>query len=151
MRSEEERQKISPTYIQDVQKELKSNTRANLVEWLVDVHRGFHLAPETLYLCVFILDKYLSKVSIRKNKLHIVCVACLIIANKYEEVYAPKLKEILKICGEKFTHANVVKREYDILNTLQFDVTTPSAYRFLERFWYMTFGKEANRQIFFFA
>lgn len=134
-----------------MQTEVKASTRANLIEWIIDIHRGFHLVPETLYMTVFILDRYLSIKKVRKSQLHVICVASLLIAQKYEEIFFPKLNEIIEVCDNKFTHAKVVAVEHDILFSLQFDVTTPSAYRFLERFWYMAFGKDGNRQIFFFA
>ena len=151
MRNEEERQKIDPSYLTRVQTEVKASTRANLIEWLIDIHRGFHLVPETLYITVFILDSYLAKKKVRKSQLHVICVASLLIAQKYEEIFFPKLNEILDVCDNKFTHSKVVAMEHDILFTLQFDVTTPSAYRFLERFFHMCCGKEGNRRIFFFA
>jgi hypothetical protein len=34
--------------------------RAVLVDWLIQVHLKFHFLPETLYLCVQILDTYLQ-------------------------------------------------------------------------------------------
>lgn len=32
--------------------EVKDTSRAFLVEWIIDVHRKFRLAPETLYVTV---------------------------------------------------------------------------------------------------
>ena len=151
MRREEERQKVSPHYLNEVQTEVKALTRANLIEWIIDIHRGYHLLPETLYITVFILDKYLSMKKVRKSELHKICVASLLIAQKYEEIFFPKLNAIIAVCDNRFTHAEVVAVEHDILFTLQFDVTTPSAYRFLERFWHIVYGKTGNRRIFFFA
>ena len=69
MRKEELRLKVSPTYLQEVQnpKEIKDTSRAFLVEWIIDVHRKFRLVPETLYVTVFLIDRYLSTKQIRKN------------------------------------------------------------------------------------
>ena len=152
MRREEERQRVLPTYLTEVQTSFKSNMRANLVEWITDVHRGFHLSAETLYMVVFLIDKYLSTKKVKTRQLQLVSVAALLIAMKYEEIYSPKLKDVLSICEGKFKHGEVVDMEFDILFTLQFDVQTPSSYRFLERFHFMCFGKDENkRQIFFLA
>ena len=62
MRSEEARLKISPTFLKDVQvsTEVKDTSRAFLVEWIIDVHRKFRLVPETLYVTVFLIDRFLS-------------------------------------------------------------------------------------------
>lgn len=58
----------------------------------------------------------------------------LLISTKYEEIYPPELKDLLSVSENKFSRAEVLKMEREMLMTLQFDVTTPSAYRFLERF-----------------
>jgi len=127
---------VAPTYLQEVQnpKEIKDTSRAFLVEWIIDVHRKFRLVPETLYVTVFLIDRFLSLKQIRKNQLHILGVASLLISTKYEEIYPPELKDLLSVSENKFTRAEVLAMERDMLLTLQFDITTPSAYRFLERF-----------------
>ena len=35
--------------------------RAILIDWLIEVHMKFKLMPETLFLTVTLIDKYLSK------------------------------------------------------------------------------------------
>ena len=53
---------VSPDYLHKVQlpTEVKDTSRAFLVEWIIDVHRKFRLLPETLYVTVFLIDRYLS-------------------------------------------------------------------------------------------
>jgi len=136
MRQEESRLKVSPAYLKEVQlpNEVKDTSRAFLVEWIIDVHRKFRLVPETLYVTVFLIDRFLSLKQIRKNQLHILGVTSLLIATKYEEIYPPELKDLLSVSENKFTRAEVLQMEKDMLLTMQFDVTAPSAYRFLERY-----------------
>lgn len=43
--------------------------RAILIDWLVDVHLKFKLLPESLYLTVNLIDRYLSKERVGKEKL----------------------------------------------------------------------------------
>lgn len=43
------------------QLEINETMRSILVDWLVDVSRKFKLLPETLFLTVYILDKYIEK------------------------------------------------------------------------------------------
>jgi len=40
--------------------EVKDTSRAFLIEWIIDVHRKFRLKPETLYVTVYIIDRFLS-------------------------------------------------------------------------------------------
>jgi len=50
-----------------VSNEVKDTSRAFLVEWIIDVHRKFRLLPETLYVTVQLIDRYLSKKQIKKT------------------------------------------------------------------------------------
>ena len=42
------------------QKDINEKMRAILVDWLVQVHLRFHLLPETLYMTINLLDRYLA-------------------------------------------------------------------------------------------
>jgi hypothetical protein len=55
----------------------------------------------------------------------------LLISAKYEEIYPPSLQDFLAVSENKFSKAQVLEMEKDILMTLDFKVTAPSAYRFL--------------------
>jgi len=114
--------------------EVKDTSRAFLVEWIIDVHRKFRLMPETLYVTVFLIDQFLSLQQIKKSQLHILGVTSLLIATKYEEIYPPELKDLLQVSENKFSRAEVLKMELDMLSVLQFQVQVPTSYRFLERF-----------------
>lgn len=96
--------------------EVKDTSRAFLVEWIIDVHRKFRLVPETLYVAVQLIDRYLSIKQIKKNQLHILGVTALLIATKYEEIYPPELKDLLSVSENKFTRSEVLEMERDILN-----------------------------------
>lgn len=114
--------------------EVKDTSRAFLVEWIIDVHRKFRLMPETLYITVQLIDRFLSLKQIKKSQLHILGVTALLITSKYEEIYPPELKDLLSVSENKFTRVEVLAMEYDMLLELQFQITAPTAYRFLERF-----------------
>jgi cyclin B len=43
--------------------------RAILIDWLVEVHLKFKLVPETLYLTVNLIDRYLELVVVNREKL----------------------------------------------------------------------------------
>ncbi len=114
-----------------MQTEVKDTSRGFLVEWIIDVHRKFRLQPETLYVTVSIIDRYLSKIAIKKSQLHLLGVAAILIATKYEEIYPPELKDLLNVSENKFTKEEVLRLESDILSTLEFDFFAPSLLRFL--------------------
>lgn len=41
-----------------LQQEINVRMRRILIEWLVDVHLKFRLLPETLFICVNLMDRY---------------------------------------------------------------------------------------------
>ena len=111
MKKQEEEHLVPPTYLKDVQTDIKDTSRAFLIEWVIDVHRKFRLVPEALYVCVNIIDQYMSKKKITKSQLHLLGVTTLMIAAKYEEIYPPKLRDYLAVSENKFTEKMVLKME----------------------------------------
>ena len=113
MRRIETALKVDPDYLTKVQipTEVKDTSRAFLIEWIIDVHRKFRLLPETLYVTVFIIDRFLSLKQIKKSQLHILGVTSLLISTKYEEIYPPELKDLLTVSENKFKKDEVLKME----------------------------------------
>ena len=150
MKKEEVSKMVPVDYLQKVQSEIKDTSRAFLIEWVIDVHRKFRLTAEALYVSVFILDQFLSKQNLQKSQLHLLGVSTLLIASKYEEIYPPTLTDFLAVSENKFSKQMVIKMEKEILTTLGFNLTAPSAYRFLQR--YRTLNPTCNNdEVFFYA
>jgi len=108
--------------------------RAILVDWLVDVHIKFKLVPETLFLTVNLIDRFLERVQITRQKLQLVGVAAMLIASKYEEIYPPEVKDFVYVTDRAYTKEDILDMEGKILSTLQFHLTFTSSLRFLERY-----------------
>ena len=72
------------------QTDMNEKMRAILIDWIIDVHFKFKLKAETLFLTVWLIDKYLSLKKIKRNKLQLIGVTCMLIACKYEEIYSPE-------------------------------------------------------------
>ena len=75
------------------QPNLTTDMRSILVDWLIQVHLKYKLLPETLYLTINLLDRYLSKVQVNSTYFQLVGVTCMMIASKYEEIYPPNLDD----------------------------------------------------------
>jgi len=142
---------VDADYLSKVQKEVKDTSRAFLLEWIIDVHRKFRLVPECLYVTQFIIDQFLSRKNLPKSQLHLLGVATLLISTKYEEIYPPDLRDLLTVSENKFTRETVIKMEQDILQTLDFKVTSPSAYRFLQRYRRLSQKIVNDEEVFFYA
>jgi|DEB0MinimDraft_12_1074336.scaffolds.fasta_scaffold09880_2 G2/mitotic-specific cyclin 2 len=91
--------------------------------------------PETLYVTVGIIDKTLTHwTNFQKSDLQCLGITALHIAGKYEEIYPPELKTILKVIDNAVTREQVCNLEFQILQKLNFDMVWPSILRFMERF-----------------
>ncbi|XP_028110389.1 G2/mitotic-specific cyclin-2-like [Camellia sinensis] len=75
----------------DSQPEINSKMRSILIDWLTEVHRKFELIPETLYLTTNIVDRYLSMNVVPRRELQLVNISSMLIACKYEEIWAPEI------------------------------------------------------------
>jgi len=132
-RSKEATTSVRPVYM-DEQQYINERMRSILVDWLVEVHLKFKLVPETLYLTVNIIDRYLAQAEVTRPKLQLVGVTALLIASKYEEIYPPELRDLVYICDRAYSKNEILEMEEILLKKLQYQITIPSAHAFLVRY-----------------
>ena len=116
------------------QKDINNRMRAILIDWLIDVHLKYKMVPQTMYISVNLIDRYLSKNETSRVKLQLVGVASMFISSKYEEIYPPELKDFVYITDKAYVKSDVLDMEYKMLTSLNFDVTFPTQWSFLEIF-----------------
>lgn len=56
---------------------LRPSMRTILVDWLVEVHEKFQCYPETLFLSINLMDRFLAKNKVTMNKLQLLAVTSL--------------------------------------------------------------------------
>lgn len=123
----------SPKYISK-QPHINAKMRAILVDWLVEVHLKFKLMPETLYLTINLIDRFLEKKVVARQRLQLVGVTCMLLASKYEEIYFPEVRDFVYITDRAYTRQQILQMESLILNALGFELTVPTAIVFTKRF-----------------
>lgn len=67
-------------YFERVQKDITSNMRGILVDWLVEVAEEYKLLSDTLHLSVSYIDRFLSVNPVSKTKLQLLGVSAMLIA-----------------------------------------------------------------------
>merc|ERR1712037_80105 len=109
--------------------------RAVLIDWLVQVNSQFKLLQETLYLTVAVVDRYLqhSAGKVEKKNLQLVGVASMLVAAKYEEMYAPEIGDFVYITDNAYTEKQIRKMEIEVLTVLAYDLGRPLPLHFLRR------------------
>jgi len=128
----------------DSQRDINAKMREILVDWLSEVHLKFKLRPETMYLTVNLIDRFLSLRAVSRTKLQLVGCTAMLIASKYEEIYAPEVRDFVYISDKAYTRDQILMMESIMLNTLQFNLTVPSALRFGQRFIKMVPNKKTR-------
>jgi cyclin B len=58
----------------------------------------------------------------------------MLIASKYEEIWAPEVRDFVFICDSAYTRGQILAMEKQMLNKLKFKVTSPTSHHFLARF-----------------
>jgi len=104
----------NPTYM-DGQTEIQWEMRRTLVDWLLQVHLRYHMLPETLWIAVNIVDRFLSKRVVSLVKLQLVGLTAMFIAAKYEEIMAPSVDEFVFMAEAGYTREEILKGERIIL------------------------------------
>ena len=117
----------------DMQREINFKTRAFLVDWIVAAHFKLGLVQETLFIAVNLVDRYLGKRNVMKRQIQLVGLAGLFIAAKYEEIRPPEMRLWLAAADGGFSKIQLVRMESDMLSAVDFEVTVPTAYRFLDK------------------
>ena len=105
-REKEASTSVRPVFMES-QTHINERMRAILVDWLVEVHLKFKLVPETLYLTINLIDRFLEREEVSRPKLQLVGVTCLLIASKYEEIYPPELRDLVYICDRAYAKTDV--------------------------------------------
>lgn len=122
----------NPDYM-DNQSELEWKMRGILVDWLLEVHTRFRLLPETLFLAVNIIDRFLSRKVVQLDRLQLVGVTAMFIASKYEEVLSPHVQNFRHVADDGFTEEEILSAERFVLAALDYDLSYPNPMNFLRR------------------
>ncbi|KAF2003245.1 A/B/D/E cyclin [Amniculicola lignicola CBS 123094] len=117
----------------DNQNELEWKMRGILVDWLLEVHTRFRLLPETLFLAVNIIDRFLSAKIVQLDRLQLVGVTAMFIASKYEEVLSPHVQNFRHVADDGFTEEEILSAERFVLAALNYDLSYPNPMNFLRR------------------
>jgi len=122
----------NPNYM-EMQKDLAWKMRGILTDWLIQVHSRFRLLPETLFLCINIIDRFLSARVVSLVKLQLVGITCMFIASKVEEIISPSAANFLYCADSSYSETEILQAERYVLKTLDWNLSYPNPIHFLRR------------------
>ena len=115
--------------------EINEKHRSVVIEWLSYIIHYFSQSNETLFICINIMDRYITKKKITLNNYQLVAISSYLIASKYEDTNSPSIDDLIYISKNIYSHNNIIEMEIDILSTLNFDIFSVSSYQFFSFFY----------------
>jgi hypothetical protein len=124
-----QRYTMSSMQSMDQQPEIRWHMRPCLVDFLVEIHFTFRLRPETLYLTLNIIDRYVSRRIVYIKHYQLVGCAALWIAAKFEDAKerVPTVQDLVQICRETYEESAFIQMEGHVLSTIQWTLGHPTA------------------------
>ena len=114
------------------QADINEKMRAMLIDWIIDVHFKFKLKSDTLFLTVWLIDRYLSEKQMKRGRLQLLGVTSMLISCKYEEIYSPEVFDFVYITESSYEKKDIINLEFEMLKMLEFNVTIPTSNNFYE-------------------
>ncbi|KAH3760624.1 G2/mitotic-specific cyclin-B2 [Pelomyxa schiedti] len=138
-RDKEVQERLNACYLQMYHRQeqnmrLNEKMREILVDWMAEVCIKFKLLSETFFLAVYIVDKYLGEVMVSRTELQLVGITSILIASKFEEIYAVEVGDLIYISDHAYDRAQILKCECTILDRLHFQLSVLSPLFFLRRY-----------------
>ncbi|KAE9410912.1 hypothetical protein BT96DRAFT_952769 [Gymnopus androsaceus JB14] len=120
---------MSSTQSMDQQPEIRWHMRPCLVDFLVEIHFSFRLRPETLYLALNIVDRYVSRRIVFIKHYQLVGCAALWIAAKFEDAKerVPTVHDLVQMCHDAYEESAFLQMEGHVLSTIQWTLGHPTA------------------------
>jgi len=131
----EEKLKIPNNFLS--KHKIDPNIRTKMVDWMIEVLVVYHSDEPTLFLAVHIMDQYFakSKAALSNNDVHLIGITCLFIASKMEDIIPLRMSHVRsKIGHNKFSEAEIKKKEKQILEAIGYDLITSSTAEFIKTF-----------------
>jgi hypothetical protein len=130
------------------QPELSTHDRSIVVDWIIEVHMHIPgLVPESLYLGISIIDRFLSRQCVPRKRLQLLGITSLLIACKYEETGEINVADFTYFIDFTYTRQDVLTMELLIVKVLDYRLTVPTGYAFLQRFLYITEASNMARNL----
>ena len=99
---------VPPDHLRLVQSDLNLTMRSILIDWLVEVMEEYKLKPQTFFLAVNYIDRFLARVPVMRNRLQLVGIAAMFLAAKYEEIQPPLADDFVYISDNTYTRDEVL-------------------------------------------
>ncbi|CAN0429337.1 unnamed protein product, partial [Discosporangium mesarthrocarpum] len=132
LREQERKNRPSPHVFSG--RDIRQGVRGVLVDWIVEVCDQFRMSSRALFQVVELMDRALSAMEVPRGRLQLLGCACIILAAKFEEIYAPTAEELAHISDNTYTRAEIICMELEVTQALRFRLFCVTPVCFVDRF-----------------
>uniref|UniRef100_A0AAV1T175 Cyclin-like domain-containing protein n=1 Tax=Peronospora matthiolae TaxID=2874970 RepID=A0AAV1T175_9STRA len=119
----------NPLYLSQVQHHgMTATWRLRVCRWMFETAREFDLQMDTVFTALHFLDQYLSVHSVDRGTLQLLSMICMWTASKMREGRPILLEEMALMCERKFTRAQMVDAEAQLVRLVKFRFNPPNIF-----------------------
>lgn len=108
--------------------------RTRMIDWMIEVFTNYKCDDNSFFIAVSTMDKYfkLCENSIQPSELHLIGVASMFIASKFQDIYPLRLKVVFeKIAHKKLQMQEIKSKEAEIASKLGYILGKPTHWDFI--------------------
>merc|ERR1719431_1597215 len=129
-----EKEVIVEDYCADKESNIAPHMRKIVTDWMLEVCEDQQCKPEVFFLSISYLDRFLSKVTIKKNQFQLCASVCILLASKFSQVVPITTDKLVIYTDSSVTVEELRQWEIKILNVLQWELFSVTIHTFLEHF-----------------
>ena len=110
---------------------ITKSLRAKMVDWMIEVLSSYKMSEDSFFRSVSFMDEYLKhEGQAQETKdIHLIGVASMFSAMKYEEIHPLRLSLITeKIARKKFTREEIISKESRVMQVLGFCLNSSTVF-----------------------
>jgi len=119
-------------YFKQLQLDITPRMRQVVAEWMLEVCEEEQSQPELFCLAINCLDRFLSKVEIKKTQLQLLASACLLVSWKVREHSKITAQKIVKYTNYNIQQEELLEWEVLVLSKLNWNIPPVVAMDFVE-------------------
>ncbi|KAG6609440.1 G2/Mitotic-specific cyclin A [Phytophthora cinnamomi] len=119
----------NPQYLGEVQRHgMTATWRLRVCRWMFETAKEFELQMDTVFGALHFLDQYLSVHSVDRVTLQLLGMICMWTASKMHEGKPILLEEMALMCERKFSRAQMVDAEAQLVRLIGFRFNPPNVF-----------------------
>lgn len=89
-----------PSKYMSKQKDIDETARHLLISWIINVHIKLQFCTDTTFLSINIIDRFLSRRQVSKERLQLLGTTAMFIGCKFEEIEVPTVEDFVFLTNQ---------------------------------------------------